>query len=289
MATDMPVIPLAPAWMLLARIALRAGVPVDEVIAWPGLIAARGDANLDAMVRFDLLDHAIASGNLEDFKRFLVPAVESFVHIEQVRASGDTFDPRITTSAFIPSLSAGALMEGQPRDYLRDAGIAQAVGAIGASDGGSNYHLPVHGALVAAAGYDPLPEWAGLATNDPNDLRQIVARAIAAVSGPDALRVEQLFVAHMRLLEWASRSNHQRVVLPALARRVRADWKEILAERRALLKMPTLNAPAIETALASGGKDGAFVARVLLAAEHAVSLNLADDMRGFLISVRDGA
>lgn len=286
---NMPVIPLAPAWMLLARIALRAGVPVDEVIAWPGLIAARGDANLDAMVRFDLLDHAIASGNLEDFKRFLVPAVESFVHIEQVRASGDTFDPRITTSAFIPSLSAGALMEGQPRDYLRDAGIAQAVGAIGASDGGSNYHFPVHGALVAAAGYDPLPEWAGLATNDPNDLRQIVARAIAAVSGPDALRVEQLFVAHMRLLEWASRSNHQRVVLPALARRVRADWKEILAERRALLKMPTLNAPAIETALASGGEDGAFVARVLLAAEHAVSLNLADDMRGFLISVRDGA
>ena len=285
---NMPVIPLAPAWMLLARVALRAGVPVDEVIAWPGLIATRGDANLDAMVRFDLLDHSIASGNLEDFKRFLVPAVESFVHMEQVRASDYSFDPRITTSGFIPSLSAGALMEGRPRDYLRDAGIAQAIVAIGASDGGSNYHLPVHGALVAAAGYDPLPEWAGLATNDPNDHRQIVAHAIAAVSGPDALRVEQLFIAHMRLLEWARRSNHQKVALPALARRVRADWKTILAERRALLIMPTLNGPAIETALARETNDGVFVARVLLAAEPSVSLDLADDMRDFLISVRDG-
>jgi hypothetical protein len=52
--------------------------------------------------------------------------------------------------------------------------------------------------------------------------------------------------------------------------------------------MPALNDPAIEAALSSGGNDGVFVARVLLAAEPAVSLNLADDMRALLISVREG-
>lgn len=285
---SLPAMPLAPAWMLLARIALRAGVPADEIIAWPGLIEARGDANLDAMVRFDLLDYAIGAGNLEDFKRFLVPAVESFVFMDLERAAGAEFDPQFSRAGLIPPLSAGALMEGRPRDYLRDAGIAKAVVAIGSPKGGLNRHLPVHGALLVAAGYDPLPEWAGMAGEDPDDHRQIVARAIAQVSGSDALRIEQLFIAHMRLLEWARRSNHQKVALPALARRVRTDWTTVMAERRALLVMPMINAPAIEAALASGGDDGAFIARVLLAAEPAVSLNLADDMRQFLISVRDG-
>ncbi len=74
----------------------------------------------------------------------------------------------------------------------------------------------------------------------------------------------------------------------ARSREATTSAEGILAKRRALLIMPALNDPAIEAALSSGGNDGVFVARVLLAAEPAVSLNLADDMRALLISVREG-
>ena len=44
---------------------------------------------------------------------------------------------------------------------------------------------------------------------------------------------------------------------------------------------------AIETALASGGQEAAFIARVLLAAEPAVSVGLDTAMRAMLENIRD--
>lgn len=286
---DFPVTPAAPAWMLLARVALQAGVPADEVIAWPGLIAARGDADLDAMVRYDLLDHAIACGNIDHFRRFLVPAVEGFAYMDARRAEGHEYDPRAVGANRIAPLSRGALMEGNPRGYLRDAALAQAVVALTLPEASAGRHRVVHDALRSAAGYDAMPEWLDAASDDPEDFRQVIARVIASVSGADELSVEELFVAHLRLLEWVRRSHHQKVVLPVLARRVRQDWSAIVTARRALLILPMLNAPAIEAALVSDGENAAFIARVLLAAERAVSVGLAAEMRTMLEGIRDSA
>lgn len=284
---DFPVTPAAPAWMLLARVALQAGVPADEVIAWPGLIAARGDADLDAMVRYDLLDHSIATGNIADFQRFLIPAVEGFAHMDARRAAGHEYDPCAVSTTSIAPLSLASLMQGNPRDYLRDAALAQAVAAMELHSASAASHLVVHDALRAAAGYDAMPEWVDAALKDPDDFRQIVARVIASVSGTDDLSVEELFVAHLRLLEWARRSHHQKVVLPVLARRVRQDWSSILATRRALLRLPAFNVPAIKAELASSDEDAASIARLLLAAEPAVSVGLASEMRTMLETIRD--
>ena len=51
--------------------------------------------------------------------------------------------------------------------------------------------------------------------------------------------------------------------------------------------MPALNVPAIETVLDSGGEDAAFIARVLLAAEPAVSVGFDTKMRAMLENIRD--
>jgi len=284
---DFPVTPAAPAWMLLARVALQAGVPADEIIAWPGLIAARADADLDAMVRYDLLDHAIAKGNIGDFQRFLNPAMEGFAHMEARRAAGREYDPREMSATSIAPVSPGALMDGNQREYLRDAALAQAIVAWAQPEASVASHLIVHDALRLAAGYDAMPEWGDAAPDDPDDFRQIIARVVASLSNSDGLKVEELFVAHLRLLEWALSSNHQKAVLPVLARRVRQDWSAILATRRALLVMPALNVPAIETVLDSGGEDAAFIARVLLAAEPAVSVGFDTKMRAMLENIRD--
>lgn len=286
---DFPVAPEAPAWMLLARVALQAGVPADEVIAWPGLIAARGDADLDAMVRCDLLDDAIARGSNADFQRFLVPAAEGLAHMDARRSVGYEYDPRKVSTSSIAPLPLASLMQGRTRDFLRDAALAQAVVTMELPSASTASHLIVHDALRAAVGYDAVPEWVGAELDDPEDFRQIVARVIASVSGDYDLSVEELFVAHLRLLEWARRSQHQRVVLPILARRVVRDWSGILATRRALLKMPMLNVPAIESALAAEGEDGSLIARVLLAAEGAVSVGIAAEMRALLENIRDSA
>jgi hypothetical protein len=284
---DLPVTPFGPPWMLLARVALRAGVPPEEIIAWPGLIAAREDADLDTMVRYDLLDHAIESGNLDDFRRFLVPAIEGFVYSEGRRAAGWDYDPLNVSKSSIIALSPTALGEGSARRYLRDAALAQSLVAMTVADRAPDHHLATRTALIDAAGFDAMPEWGEGAPEDPRDHQQTIARALLIMGRGASHSVEDLFVAHVRLLEWSRNSNHKKVATRALAKRVRLDWSAIVKNRRALLVMPIANAPALEAALFSGDNDARFIARVLLAAEPAVSVGLGDEMRALLRTIRD--
>jgi hypothetical protein len=284
---DLPVTPFGPAWMLLARVALRAAVPPDEIIAWPGLIAAREDADLDTMVRYDLLDHAIESGNLDDFRRFLVPAIEGFVHSEGRIASGWDYDPLKVSKSSIMALSPGALAEGRARGYLRDAALARSLVAMTIEDRTPDHHLATRTTLIEAAGFDAMPEWGDGAPEDPQDRQQTIARAIVVTSDAHAHSIENLFIAHLRLLEWIRNSNHKKVATAALARRVRRDWSAIVRDRRALLVMPMVNTPALEAALSSIDDDARFIARVLLAAEPAVSVGLSDEVRALLSTIRD--
>ncbi|MBA4090099.1 MAG: hypothetical protein C0494_05835 [Sphingobium sp.] len=280
-----PVTPIEPAWMMLAKTALQVGLPSDEVLAWRGLVAARDCADLDAMVRYDLLDQAIATNNLGDFRRFLVPAVEAFVHLDDRNMEGSDYDPLVITKGRVAPLPPEALREGKALGYLRDTAISQALLAStenGAPVGG---HLVTRSIVMEVAGFDAMPEWGAGAVHDGSDYRQIVAHALALLIGGELQSVETVYLAHLRLLEWVRASQHKKIAVPGLARRMRQDWSIILKERRALLVMPIVNVPSIEATMQQGNEDMIFMARLMLAAEPAVSIGLAEEMRVLLRSL----
>lgn len=287
MAT-LPVTPLAPVWQTLAATALDVGLDASEVLAWPGLIRARTDPLIDALFRSDLLRHAIEQGDLPLFRRALIPALEAYQMFARMQATGETLDPLRTNTGAIDPLPPDAFAGGAPRNAARESAIAFALVDCARDPPVPSRITALHGLLAAITHVDVLPEWSQALTLDATDTSSIVASNLVALSGGASLPPQQTFMAHLRMLEWVRRSNYVAEVSGALDQLVRRAWTRIALDQRALLLMPALTVPAIEGALASDLSGLAFVADLLLAAEPAVSANLASDFRELLREIRHG-
>jgi hypothetical protein len=281
MAT-LSVAPLAPVWQTLAAVSLNAGLEASEILAWPGLIAARKDPLIDALFRSDLLRHAIKRGDLPLFHRALIPALEAYQHLVRIRASDAAADPLQTTVGVIDPLSPADLASGAARNAAREAAIAFALVDCAKEPPVASRIDAVHSSVMSLIGVDAIPEWARPPAIGDADTSSIVASGVAALGGGGSLSPQQTFMTHLRTLEWARRSNYLALAAPALASLVRRTWSHIAREQRAFLLTPALSVPAIENALASGRSGMAFVAELLLAAEQAVSVKLSADLRELL-------
>jgi hypothetical protein len=280
--STLPVSALAPAWMLISRVALHAGVPPDEILSWPGMSAAREGADMDAIIRAHMLDHAIRTGSLTDFGRFLVPAVEAYDHMARVRARGEVPDPLNPQPGSIAKLSGAALAEPKSQAHIRDAALAFHLLAPVDRETREPLHGAVHDLVVSASGYDALPEWSSGQGFGESDIYSAIARYLSEPDGGATLSPDRLFVAHLRMFEWLRSSNHGALISAEIAKRVQSDWSRVIENRRALLVTPALTVPAIEGALSSHKEGLAYVASLLLAAEAAVSANLSPEFRSTL-------
>ena len=282
-----PLSPLAPAWMMLARAALRAGVPPAEVLDWAGVADSRRYPAHDVMIRTDLLNYGIERQSIDDFSRFLVPHVEGIQHIAESDWQQSPPDPVNAVPGTLPTLTADKLADDLVRSSLRDSALAY--GAVSLKGGLAQPDAlgMVRGVVHEVAKADLLPEWSDTPPAEATDLGSAAAESIARLAAHKTLTLEQLFVAHLRVLEWANGSHHRAVALAALASRVRSDWRHVLDERRALLRLPTATIPEIETALAADHRPGSYAANVLLAVLPAVSVNLAPGIRVMLAEMRD--
>lgn len=287
MAT-LSITPLAPAWQMLARIALDAGIEAAEVLGWPGLTAARTDPIIDALFRSELLRFAIERADLPLFRSALLPALEAYQLFARLQSTGETPDPLRTNIGVIDPLPPDALVSGAPRSATREAAIAFALVDC-ARDPPLPSRIPaLHGVLASVTRVDVLPEWSEAPTFDETDRSSIVASNLVALSGGASLPPQQSFMAHLRMLEWVRGSNYVKEVQGPLEALVRLTWTRIAVNQRALLLTPSLTVPAIEGALASGLSGVAFVAHLLLTAEPAVSLNLSNEFREQLEEIRNG-
>lgn len=275
----LPVSALAPAWMLVSRVALDAGITPDEILGWPGMSVARESGDMDAMIRAYMLDHAIRTGSIMDFGRFLVPAIEAYDHMARARARGEEPDPLNPQTRSLAKLSSDALAEDRLRTQIRDAAIAFHLLASGSGEASEPMHIVLHDLVVSACGYDPLPEWSSSPASSESDVHSAIAKYVSDPKGGATLSPDRLFVTHLRMVEWMRSSNHGALIRPEIAKRVQSDWSHILENRRALLVAPALTVPAIANALSSHKEGLAYVANVLLAAEAAVSGNLSPEFR----------
>jgi hypothetical protein len=91
--------------------------------------------------------------------------------------------------------------------------------------------------------------------------------------------------AGIRYLEKMRGSNFVVELTEPLAKWVRKEWTEILAQQKTALKDPELTIDPIKEALKEERNDQSFIAATLLAAMPAVDMELDEDYMGLVKSV----
>jgi hypothetical protein len=99
------------------------------------------------------------------------------------------------------------------------------------------------------------------------------------------LTPDELFIASLRFVQAAKRSNFKKLLSSALAAWARECWAFAIAEQRFYLRNPSVTVPAIEDALAASDGDLAFVGKLLVAIQPAVNPRIDNEFREFLLSL----
>jgi hypothetical protein len=100
-----------------------------------------------------------------------------------------------------------------------------------------------------------------------------------------ALTPDELFVACVRFVQWAKKSNLQRLLVPLLESWARAAWVRAIEEQRFYLRSPASSVPAIRGVLASTGTGLSFLGTLIVSAQPAVHHRFDQMFRDFLLSL----
>lgn len=277
--------PLSTAWLLLGRVALQVGMLADEVLAWPGIADVRKVAVLDVELRMSLLESAIEQKSVSAFCTHLVSAIEGLRYIASSDWRHNPPDPFALTASDIPPLSHEAFKEPVTRAAIRDATLAMAARMVFPERALAVELAPLHVAINDLMGYDVMPEWSEKTDNEEKDIVDTVARLLRILSRGQPATVEDLFLAHLRLLEWLSNTNYRRILAKYLAERVRQDWRAVIESRRGFLLDPDHTVPPLLSALQHKRVGEVYAAGVLLAAEPAVTIQMSESYRDRLLQM----
>jgi hypothetical protein len=113
----------------------------------------------------------------------------------------------------------------------------------------------------------------------------IIAVQIYKVVNRADVTPDDLFVAGLRFVEAAARSNFKRQLAPVLADWARERWAYSIEEQQFYLHNPLQTVPSIREALASSEAGLAFVGKLLVTIEPAVKPHLGKSFREFLLSL----
>jgi hypothetical protein len=143
------------------------------------------------------------------------------------------------------------------------------------------------GASDIAAGYagKEILEIVRSGESKAENLLPYVATQIHHVTHHPDLTPDELFVACVRFVQWARKSNLQRVLTLAVEMWARSKWARAIEEQRFNLRNPVTGVPAIRDALAANMKGLTFLGKLLIAAEPAMHTKFPPDFRNYLRSL----
>lgn len=116
-------------------------------------------------------------------------------------------------------------------------------------------------------------------------LPSYVAVEIHRVAHEISLTPDELFGACVRFVQWARKSNLQRVLTPRLEAWARAMWAQVIEEQQFNLRSPASSIPPIREMLGSADTGLNFLGRLIVATEPAVHHKLDPTLRRFLLSL----
>jgi hypothetical protein len=89
----------------------------------------------------------------------------------------------------------------------------------------------------------------------------------------------------VRFVQWAKKSNLQRILTPALEVWARAAWARIIEQQQSHLRNPASSVPPICEILSSADTGLHFLGRLIVSGEPAVRHKFDQTFRNYLLSL----
>lgn len=274
-----PVPPKEAAWYQAAAIERQLSLDIGVRDAVEQRVRDRRITAFEVTFSFDRLQDAALGGTVDDL-------VIALVNVARIVAFMDRIDP-IAINEMIHDASGDMPWDGLPVN-ISDARIRVPVEdaillftAAGLSRDPDFSPARLADRLAATDGLESLEpivrNWDQALTVSLDGVEATFA-ALAAAFGPPLGDGSALMLASYRIWEWTGRLSRVRTIVPTLCHRVAEQWLYMAEQGQFAFRSPALYAPAIRLA-ARQVNDPASLARLLLAARHAVSLKMGDDVR----------
>lgn len=278
-----PILPLDSAWMLLSRAALRAGLSMGEIVAWPGVTAMRAYPDLETLFRLDVVEEALSRGDMGDLVDRLLNAASARENARGRSEPRVDTDPNALRKGDIPVASLERVEGNNARRYARQTAATFAgVQLLSARDSFSLGSFA--GTLTDRLGIDIVPEWSGPPIPDTGEAQSELMIWLRKLEAGEIRTPMEIYYLHLRLWDELRYFAHADVLWSIFAERVQSNWTEAIATKAALFKSPMTSVPPLRQALEASDLEHPkhWIGRVLLAAEAAVPIDLGAEFRAAL-------
>lgn len=119
---------------------------------------------------------------------------------------------------------------------------------------------------------------------DGSRVEEFTADVIYKVASDAGLTADELFVACIRFLQTAKRSNFRKLLTPLILDWAKSKWNYVIDEQRFYLINPTTTVPAIRDALNALDEELSSLGRLIVAIEPSMKTPLSQPFRDYLVS-----
>jgi tetratricopeptide (TPR) repeat protein len=285
--SDMPFAPPDYARYLLVQAEIASGVSAGIEQGVRAHFGGRAIPNMEISVRGTRMEFFMRRLEAESYIAALSSWVDSQVYLDDNRhivlRSGGPQNPvygEIPTATATQLLSERAILTAE--DALLSFGITavlqkrpDALVALCAGAENIEHGYPGKKILsVMASGQsreERLPAYVAV---------EIHRLAYHAILIPD-----ELFVANVRFVQWAKKSNLQKILIPAVEAWARAAWAHAIEEQQFNLRSPATSVFPIREVLASGETGLNFMGKLIISAQPAVHHRFDQTFRDYLLSL----
>jgi hypothetical protein len=284
--SDLPLGSMDYARYLLVQAETAAGVSAGIERGLRAHLGGRAIPNMELLVRGTHVEYCVRRLNATELIANLPSWVDSQIYLEANRETVRQSGPENPAYGEIDAATAEQLKSERAIFTAEDALLA--FGIVAAVEG----QTAALASLCARAdeirggyaGKEILDIMASGKTSEEN-LPSYAAVQIYHLVNKKDMTPDELFVAGVRFVQWAKKSNLQRVLGPAIEKWARERWVHVIEQQTFNLRSPATSVPPIRDALASTESGVRFLGRLFVAAEPAMRTKFDHVFREFLLAL----
>jgi len=271
---------------LLAQAEIASGVSAGIEQGLRAKLGGRAIPNMEVLLRGTRMESLLRRLDAKGYIAALPSWVDAQIYVESHRDSFVSSDPENPVYGEIPAATSEDLNSARAAFAVEDPLLS--FGIIAALQ-----HRPdalddlCAEAANMPAGFDGKGVLGIIATGESagEELPAYAAVQIHLAAKQSTLTPDELFVASVRFIQWAKKSNLQKVLTPAIEAWARAGWAHAIEEQRFNLRNPASTVAPIRAVLESSDIGLTFLGRLVVAAQPAVHHKLGEAFRQFLLSL----
>lgn len=283
--SDLPLGSVGYARYLLVQAEIGSGVSAGIEEGVRGRLGGRAIPMMEILVRATRMEFLLRRLDARSYVAALPSWVDCQIYLDLHREALRKSGPENPAYGEIPPATADERQSGRAVFTAEDALLT--FGIIAALEKRSDKITDLCAAVEAMGDYPgrSILEVIAHGKGGEEALPSYVAFQIHRVAQEADLTPDELFPACVRFVQWAKKSNLQKVLTPAIEAWARARWSYAIEEQRFNLRNPASSVPPIEAALTSSDTGLTFLGRLLVAAVPAVHHRFDQAFREFLLSL----